>query len=169
METTRFILLVALSLVVLQLWMEWQKDYGQDKELAGQEIIKPQPEHGLDVPQTPQVTTAKSVQDTQTVVASPGTRINVTTDVFHIELDTVGGGINSAGLLKYPISLEHPEQAIQLLYDEPPLVYILQGGILSDSAAPTHEAIYTTPMQEYTLADGDEFLQVPLYWESDSG
>lgn len=169
METTRFILLVAMSLVILQLWLEWQKDYGQDEVIAEQGIIEPAKEHGLDIPQSPEIITASKPPAAKTTIADSSTRVKITTDVYYMELDTVGGGISHAELLKYPVALEQPEQFVRLLYDSSPQIYVLQGGMLSDNSAPTHEERYTTQQTEYTLDPGNEILEIPLFWESDNG
>jgi len=171
MDTTRFVLVVSLSLVILLLWDAWQRDYGlQQKAFRSQEHpveITEQPV--ADMPAIPENQLKETILEPQITRKDRGVRLRVITDVLGIDIDTHGGGINRADLLKYPISLEQTDIPVQLLSDEPSKFYILQGGLLSNSTAPTHDAIYTSPQTEYTLMTDQEVLQVPLFWEGPDG
>jgi YidC/Oxa1 family membrane protein insertase len=46
-----------------------------------------------------------------------GQRVQVTTDLFAIEIDTVGGDLRRVGLRTYPDSVQQPDQPFALLKD----------------------------------------------------
>ena len=53
--------------------------------------------------------------------------------------------------------------------NQPPDLFIVQSGLLSEAAAPTHQAAFTTDRRRYELADGQDELRVILRWRSDDG
>ena len=173
MDTKRLILLMALGIVVFQLWVEWQKDYGSLQKPTEQPLVESSPIHGEDVPQTPQMELApgpgQEQIEAQTQPVKESKRISVTTDVLHIEIDTAGGSIMLAELLNFPEVLDQPDRPVKLLYETPESIYIVQGGLLSEQPAPTHEEMYSSPQQKYVLSPNNDILQVPLFWESGNG
>jgi len=92
MDNLRFILVVALSLVLLMLWQEWEKDYGVSVEQAIQQ------ENGaaqsVDVPVAPALpeTQERSFSDTNTIPSSVKASeepISVNTDLYQISTDKI--------------------------------------------------------------------------------
>ena len=172
MDNLRFILVVALSLVLLMLWQEWEKDYGVSVEQAIQQ--ENGEAQGVDVPVAPALpeTQERSFSDTNTIPSSVKASeepISVNTDLYQISIGKTGGGIDKVELLKYPVALETPDQPTLLLNNTSPLFYIAQGGLLSENGGPTHEASYTASGNSYALKAGENTLVVPLVWESDNG
>ena len=167
MDTIRFILVLSLALVVMLLWDAWQRDYGSPstQTIAAKTDTRVK---AADIPQLPEETlsTAHEKPVQTTVTAQP---ITVITDLFNIKIDTNGGNIIDAELLKFPLSINEPDKPVHLLTENHDLVYIIQGGIVSNNSAPTHAAMYTSSQNTFTLAPGQESIQVPLYWEDDSG
>ena len=167
MDTIRFILILSLALVVMLLWDAWQRDYGA---LAPQTIPAKSETRAktADIPQLPEenVSTAPE-KPAQTVVTTQP--ITVITDLFNIKIDTNGGNIIDAELLKFPLSINEPDKPVHLLTENHNLVYIIQGGILSNNNAPTHAATYTSAQNTFALAPGQQSLRVPLYWQDDTG
>jgi len=53
--------------------------------------------------------------------------------------------------------------------DSPSLVHILQGGLLSNQAAPTHEAVFRSERDNYEMGRGEQYLEVPFQWQSEDG
>ncbi len=83
--------------------------------------------------------------------AAPRERIEVTTDVLKLVLDTEGGSIVRSEFLKFD-QTEHPGQAFVLLDDSPQRTYQAQSGLIG-GPFPTHK----TAMRftgERTLAEG---------------
>lgn len=167
MDTTRFVLLVSLSLVIMLLWDAWQRDYGDVYvQPATSEATEEAP--ALDVPDLPEAATAE-LPEVLGQTEDKAEVIDVITDLFHVQINTRGGNIEGAELLHFPVSLEEPDKKVRLLYNDPGAPYITQGGLLSKDPAPTHEAIFTTPALSYVLPENEEILEVPLYWQSDDG
>jgi YidC/Oxa1 family membrane protein insertase len=93
--------------------------------------------------------------------------IHVHTDVYDIDINTLGGTLEQVRLLKYAaIKGQAPRE--QLENDtSPQTVYLLQSGLTGpgDSPYPNHTALFTTPRQSYDM-DGSQQLRVPLTWSS---
>ena len=170
MDTTRFVLVVSLSLVIMLLWDAWQRDYGPQQTALPQEhpgtITENTP---ADIPTTPIDQSEAALTEQSTPVETKEEKLKVITDVLGLDIDTRGGGVNNADLFKYTISLDHPDTPVRLLSDDPSELYIVQGGLLSNTSAPAHNAIYTSPQTEYKLTPGQDVLQVPLFWEGPDG
>ena len=173
MDNLRFILVVSLSLVMLMLWQEWEKDYGTP---VSQEVISEQ-ENGetrpIDVPVAPVTTESQQSVFNLDIDSSAPTSddeyIVVKTDLYQINIGKKGGGVDKLELLKFPVELETPDIPTLLLNNTSPLFYVVQGGLLSENGGPTHEAMFTTPSNSFVLSDGEDKLIVPLVWESANG
>ena len=169
MDTIRFILVLSLAIVVMMLWDAWQRDYGSlspPAQVATRESETPA--KTADIPQLPEETVATTPEKTARAITT-AQAITVVTDLFNIKIDTNGGNIVDAELLKFPLSINAPDKPVHLLTENHDLVYIIQGGIISDDNAPTHAAAYTSPQNKYSLAPGQQSVQVPLYWQDGSG
>jgi membrane protein insertase, YidC/Oxa1 family, N-terminal domain len=170
MDSVRLFLYLSLGLVLFLLWETWQQDYGTPPPPATspQTAVEQRGPEQRDVPSAPQ-----TEAPTDTGLAKPlesGQRIRVTTDVLNVELDTRGGDVRRLELLRYPVSLDKPEQPFRLMNDVPPYLFIAQSGLRSESSpAPTHHDEFTNELTEYRLAEGAGLLEVPLKWSSPEG
>ena len=167
MDTTRFVLLVSLSLVIMLLWDAWQRDYGAP-HIPAMTSDSVQESAAPDVPEIPETVTTE-LPDISDLRDTTAELIEVTTDLFRIQINIRGGNIENAELLGFPVSLDDPEKKVRLLYNDPAAPYITQGGLLSKDPAPTHEAIFTSHHQTYSMSPHEESLQVPLYWQTNDG
>lgn len=121
MDNLRLILVFTLAFIVLMLWQAWNEDYGPkppQETAATQSEVAP----GRPVDSASSIPSAK-VADPASISspfagAVPGTgdsvekitgKIEVTTDLFSVEIDTRGGTILSLLLNEYPVSLEQKE------------------------------------------------------------
>lgn len=170
METTRFILILALSFVLIMLWQAWQKDYGQPPQVTqteqAEQAEQAEPARD-DVPITPQDTIITGT-DKQITEKKRGKTVSVKTDVLHLEIDETGGTISVAELVKFPVKLGETEP-VQLLHDNTKGIYLVQGGLLSQTKAPTHEDNFVAAKDQYELTEGNDVLNVPVTWDSGSG
>jgi YidC/Oxa1 family membrane protein insertase len=110
-----------------------------------------------------------------TAAATPrGDSIRVRTDLLDVRIETTGGDLSSAKLLRYPIKPKQYDQPVELLKLDPDAVYLAQSGLFSQSGvpAPNHTTAWTlapgTP-RELNLADGQNELSVALEWTDPSG
>lgn len=176
METTRFILLISLALVLTMIWQAWQEDYGNTEPVEIVDTAVPEPLADQpsvnNLPETaspefksvdsPSITAVDNEQQLK------GKVIYIKTDVFDIEINTQGGTVQRAALLNYPIAKDKNDEKIILLKNESNEFYLIQGGLLSKSDLANHKTIFSSESNRYDLGDKDS-ISVPLYWQSENG
>ncbi len=184
METRRILLFFALAAVVVLLYEAWQTDYGPQPPAPpppSAQITDGQlalPETGEDVPDAPAnyvepiseapVATSQANKPAVKALADAG-NVHVITDTFDIDIALAGGDIRRADLRAYPVSLDEPDNAFKLMSTDPNNLFVAQSGLLSKAEAPDHHAIYSSERSEYTMADGQDSMQVVLNWQGDNG
>ena len=93
--------------------------------------------------------------------------IRVHTDVYDIDISTLGGTLEQVRLLKYA-EVKGQATRVQLENDtSPQTVYLLQTGLTGagSSPYPNHTASFTAPRASYDMGDARQ-LRVPLTWSS---
>ncbi len=167
MDTPRFILVLALTLVSIMLWEAWQRDYGAAPAgTATPDALQPLEDPGI--PQIkPDDTTTRSVPGAEVLQGTDGSVTTVETDVLRLKIDR-GGTIVFAELPGYPVSPDNPDQAFVLLNNSTNLYHVIQSGIVGETA-PTHKDIFSAGRTSYTLNEGEDVLEVPLTWISADG
>ncbi len=110
------------------------------------------------VPTTGSTATPQSVPGVASNDASKSARelIEVETDVLKLRLDTEGGTVLRAELLKHA-DAHHAGQSVVLLDESRERVYLAQSGLIPSAGAPalpTHKTPMTLVTQERRLADG---------------
>ena len=184
MDNARLFLFAALIFVGMLLWQQWQADYGPQPVISSEAQISSDggvatsqipiddlpdqaDELGVDSGQsTSQAGDSGSEQSA--VQAQAPKMVQVDTDVIRVMIDTRGGVIRSLKLKKYPTSLEQPDDWLELIHSDSDSVYIVQSGLRNKAEkAPTHHSIYRSEQTTYQLADGDDELVVPIYWNED--
>ncbi len=179
MDNLRLILLFVLAFLGLLIFQQWQADYGAPMKDSTQSQQSAQPPvaagtSGVPVaPVSEDVPVAKSdlPQTSSTSALPAGDRIKVETDLFRLEISTLGGTVASATLRDYPVSLEQPETKVELLKANGQDIYIAQSGLLSGNKkkVPAHDAQYQAQQSEYALSDGVDEIDVPLVWQGADG
>jgi len=183
MDSQRLILVVAFSFVMLLMWQAWNDDnaallkQAQTSAMtttANGAPVRDDLPSAANAPQTnapaADVPTARAsaVPGAPAGTSTDGGQIRLISDVLDLTINTQGGVVQRADLSKYPINLEHPDQAVRLLNDAPGLVNLAQSGLRATSgAAPDHYAAFKAEGNEFRLADGQDKLVVPLTWEQD--
>jgi len=161
----KLILYVLIGIIAFALWNAWQKDYGQVEK---------------------QNTTTMATESTGTASAAtneaaeaapsqampiPESRlIKVHTDVLDVAIDTIGGDIIHANLLKYP-EIIYKEHATKLLSDDDVRYYTAQSGLISKIGPDFvgKQGQYTSSQKDYALQPGKNNLEVKLLWTNPSG
>ncbi len=157
MNNRRLILYILLGFVVFSLWSAWQKDYGpkptQQQAAAKAESAIP---------------TLTKPKPTITAAKIPAKRIiHVRTDVLDVVIDTLGGNVISAKLLKYPLDLTIPNIPIQILNPKPDELYIAESGLLGIQ---NHKPLqYIAVQKKYILSPQQKELLVNLRWRNGQG
>ncbi len=177
MDNIRLFLFAALAFVAMLMWQQWQLDYGPQPEIsseiketsAAEQVADNDLPNIVDLPdQADGLPVDTSSQLETTVATVTGRLIKVETDVVIALIDSKGGVIRSLKLKKYPISLDQPEQGLELIHSDPESIHIIQSGLRNRSnTAPTHHSVYKTAKSNYVLQDGEDRLIVPFLWEQD--
>jgi len=176
MDNTRLFLFAALAFVGMLMWQQWQLDYGPQPVTSSEvsnasDLIQAGEDSSniVDLPDQAEGFVLDSSGAQESTVSSVSEKlITVETDVVSAVIDSKGGVIRSLKLKKYPISLDTPEQGLELIHSDPESIHVLQSGLRNRSnTAPTHHSIYQTAKSEYNLRDGEDSLIVPFLWEQD--
>lgn len=179
MDMSRLLLVVALGLILMMLWEAWLRESQPPQPAPVATNPTQTPDPGVvppgDIPPAP-VSVAPPVAGTVTVpqpvvAALPqGQRIIVTTDVLRVEIDTQGGDLRVAELIRYPISSKTPEKPIRLFNDSGEQIYFTQDGLIgTGDNYPNHKTRYKAERQLYTLDEGQDQVEVRLHWTASNG
>lgn len=171
MENHRLLLYFTLFFIIYMLWAQWQTDYGPKPTLqTPAPVAQSSVEDSGHIPQA-DVQGTQPVVEIETNKAPESQRVLVVTDVVEMEIDTKGGDVRRLTLRNYAVSADHPEIKLNLLTDEDVNYHIAQSGLVStrSETAPTHNDIYHAEKTDYRLAEGEDEIRVPLYWEASDG
>jgi YidC/Oxa1 family membrane protein insertase len=177
MDNLRTLFIFGLLIVSLLLWEAWQKDYvrpQQPVDTASQTVTSPDnaaPDAELpDLPsQHADAAALPDVPATPADATALAEKIHVKTDVMDLQIATQGGDIRELALLNYAVSSEQPDTPVQFLNDSGSHFFVTQSGLRAEGEAPTHYAEYRADQTEFELADGQDELSVPLYWQGENG
>ena len=174
METTRFLLLISLGLVLTMIWQAWTEEHGYSNEQS----VTRSPLKGVEKSSTlitETTTPLLAIEQNATTEeehykeAGKGEKINVTTDVLDIVINTAGGTIEYVSLKKYPVSKKDTDNKVVLLRKkEQDDFYLIQGGVLSKTNKITPDTIFSADNKSYELGN-NESISVPLYHVSEEG
>lgn len=178
MDNLRLILFFALAFIGLMLYQAWMEDYGVPPQPVSQQPAVAVPE-GSDPAGVP-TAAVTGVPDAQDVEILPhiqesenigGNIIKVETDLLRVEISSLGGTIQRAYLLDYPVAPETPEQKFELLSPSMPDLFIAQSGLIGGKGVkvPNHKAEYQSDKTEYRLAEGQDRLDVSMLWTDGNG
>ena len=182
MEQQRVLLLFGLALVVFLIWDAWQRDHTLPPT-AGGEIVNIKPSTaGLDeIPESTEDKAQPSLKPagpTRQVAPTfaQRQRVNVTTDVYKLQLDSQGGDLRVVDLLKYPETSDNPEIKFRLMNDTGGNLFIAQSGFTRPktgsnlaSNVPNHLTVYQVQQTEYNMANDANELVVPFMWVNSAG
>lgn len=175
MDNQRLILFFGLLLVLFLMWEAWTQDHApKPAAVATTQTASPlTPDAPRDVPAAQQsmlgAAAPLTTPEAPKAAAVNSQRIHVTTDTLDLIIDTRGGDIREVDLRKYPVSSSEKEKPFQLMKDTLPNLFVAQSGLLSTTESPDHYAIFTADKGEYTLAEGQNELRVPLVWQGSNG
>ncbi|HVV69916.1 MAG TPA: membrane protein insertase YidC [Gammaproteobacteria bacterium] len=181
MEHRRIILYIALMAILFALWQAWQKDYPPTSAVVttpagapGSVNVPPvsasqQAAANNPAPTPAAVPTGTTIPTNQSLAGHP--LIHVNTDVFHATIDTQGGNVVQINLPKYPESLDTPNKPVQILNNDPNVLFVAQTGLIGPNGPDTQtgQAIYTPQQTEYELAPNQNELNVSMTWQSPEG
>ena len=168
MESQRSFLVIGLALVTFLLWNQWQIDYGPKPVET-----KVTPEMQESVPTASSDTAPMDVPEGQQVpgVSSVSNQklISVTTTTHELLIDTKGGDVVSAKLLKFPLEIDETDP-FQILSPANDLLYVAQSGLVGShgpDSNPDGRPVYSSTSDAFAMT-GDT-LVVPLTFVSAEG
>ncbi|GAA0860008.1 membrane protein insertase YidC [Aliiglaciecola litoralis] len=178
MESQRNFLLIGLVVVSFLLWNQWQADYGPKPVAPAPQAEQMTPSTpSADMPQSiPSVAPSNNsdvpisqdnnpVQTTNTVSDS---LIKIKTDTLDVLIDTRGGDVVSANLVKFPVT-QGSNDSYNLLRPDSNNLYIAQSGLIGRDAIDSTKGrpAYVVSQKEFVL-QGNELI-VPMRWTSIEG
>jgi YidC/Oxa1 family membrane protein insertase len=185
MDNVRLLLIMALAFLGMLIYQAWQDDYGphtqqqvaatETRQAATAPVEGVVPDDAPDAPLRADIDAAVSTPSVSDVPGSdPGAAsklIEVRTDSFDITIDTVGGSIVDARLVRFPVSVDRPDVPYRLLSERPSDFFILQSGLLGadKERTPTHQDVFSASADRYVMQDGQDTLVVDLVWRSPDG
>lgn len=101
-------------------------------------------------------------------VAAVSERITISTDLFKVDLDTLGAEVKRVELLKHRDDIDPTKQMV-LLDSSPSRVYLAQTGLIGGPAGsdfPTHRTPFTVATGARSLVPGQDALSVSFTAES---
>ena len=172
METPRFILLIALGLVLTMIWQSWEEDYGNTFQTNTETLTQEPLTEVVDLPEAPRVNidneSAPIITDASDKQTQSGTVVHVKTDLLDVEINTLGATIQHLELLAYPISKKQTDEKVVLLDHDNNYYYLVQGGLLSKDGGANHKTLFSSEKNNYVLGD-KESIVVPFFYETDNG
>lgn len=171
LDYLRYFLYTLLIIISFFLYQTWEKEHPN----VNKEIITHSKDLQNYVPEVSQpvattLTPSQTSPTTSVALNKNQEIIHVTTDLLNVEIDNLGGNIVRVELPKYQEEL-HSSKPYVLLNNQPDSRYIAQSGLLSKEGPDTSQgqAIYTSPHNNYTLANQQQEIQVILNWKNDKG
>jgi YidC/Oxa1 family membrane protein insertase len=176
MDNMRLFLFAGLAFVGMLLWQQWQVDYGPVPVESNNQSSQNQSVDSSgnltsnsieDLPDMPEnQATQSTTSDFNQPLPTSSQLITVETDVLRLLIDTQGGVVRSARLKKYPVSLESPDEWLEILHSQSDSIHIAQSGLRNkENSAPTHHSLYSVEGDYFYMEDGDYELEVPFYWQ----
>ncbi|TDO97422.1 membrane protein insertase YidC [Marinomonas balearica] len=178
MDFRRYFLWGALFVSGYLLFLQWNQDYGPQSQAAqpvaqNQNAISNETSTDSDLPNAASNTTLPAsetdVPGNAKALAS-GQLIDVKTDTLDISIDPVGGDLVGASLLQYKKTLDAIDPFV-ILEKNSTRTYVSQSGLIGRDGTDNSKGrpTYHTDKTQYTLADGENTLDVNLYFTDEKG
>jgi YidC/Oxa1 family membrane protein insertase len=194
MDFQRILLMLGLAVTTYMLILAWNDDYGSgrvatdgittvedvattdgvDNLLPGMgadTVLADSADNTADILPTDSLlpdTASQADNSTDTpVVVTGGRYVTVSTDVLNVTIDTLGGDIVTASLVKFPVTIDKPDEPFVLM--DPRNAYAAQSGLIGANGTDTAAGrpTFTTRQKHYDLQQGDDQVVVQLDFEQD--
>lgn len=174
MDNQRLFLYLGLGFLIMLIWQTWQIDYVLAPQQEAEQIAQANKNQ---LATTNAETTDGAVPTVspsgelivQNDVSATGKTVEIRTDVFGMSMNSQGADLSFVDLIKYPISLEEPNNPIRHIGSRDDRYMGIQTGLqASEGVAPNHLADYSVAAEQYEMKDSDDGLQVDAHW-SDAG
>jgi len=180
MDNQRLLTWAFFGLMAWMTYQTWVQDYAPPPAApaAGQPAVEApalsSPPGADDLPEIAAPTSAGELPaapgETVEAAAPAAPVVRVTTDVLDIEISTLGGTLQRATLLKYPVAKDRPDTLIELLSPDPENLGRIESGVRALGGAPeaTHLSAFDAPRNRYDLNGANEMV-VLLNWTDPDG
>lgn len=173
----RPILVIALAVVSYLLIYQWKEDNNSDSQQPVSSVAQsaaigtaPTGKPTTDLPFIPAAMTAAQANQTNaaSITSSQSKqRITIKTDVLDIAVDLKGGDIVYVALLKYPVSIEKPNQPFILLNQNASTEYIAQSGVVGASGKDLdadQRPLFSSAKTHYELQGDQLNVELDYQW-----
>ena len=186
MDNQRLLVWGMFGFLLFLTWQTWLEETAQPPvDASSTQQTQTLPGDGMDpevgIPDLPDVSAgppdiaapaAEADNGSAASARAGGSVIAVSTDVFDVEINTVGGTLQRAVLRAYPVAKDRPDELIELLSPEPGELGLVNTGLridgFDDQEEPNQFARYEAERTSYNLGPGDE-IRVPLTWTNNDG
>lgn len=179
MDNQRLLIWAAFGLLLWLTWQAWVRDHAPQvaPPTPATEETQPAPSDVRDLPELsgneadrPQAAGTPELPVDETTAGGVSDAIHVRTDVLDLLIDTRGGTLRKATLLRYPVTKGDPDNLVTLLSPASSELGLIQTGLRTtgNGAEPNHLAEFDSEATEYNLADKDQ-LSVSLTWNNGQG
>ena len=164
MDTKRLVLFVIFSFSILMLWEAWQRDAAP----AAPAVTAQQQDASVPQEVADQATGNDELSSENAFRFESGQRIQIETDLYKAEIDTLGGDLRQLTLLEHKASGADDQDFLLMSDSGKPMVYVAQSGLIGDNL-PNHKNQFTSTATSYKLSEGKDWLEVRLNWTGDNG
>jgi len=164
MDTKRLVLFVIFSFSILMLWEAWQRDAAP----AAPAVTAQQQDASVPQEVADQATGNDELPSENAFRFESGQRIQIETDLYKAEIDTLGGDLRQLTLLEHKASGADDQDFLLMSDSGKPMVYVAQSGLIGDNL-PNHKNQFTSTATSYKLSEGKDWLEVRLNWTGDNG
>ncbi|MFZ2855698.1 MAG: membrane protein insertase YidC [Rhodocyclaceae bacterium] len=162
MDNRRLILLLVFTFSLVMLWDAWQR-YNLPP-VAPAAATAPQSGGAAPLPSA-SLQTAVAGMAAAAPVATKGEKISLKTDLFSVDISTLGGSIVHLGLNNYK-AIEEKGENLSLF--EAKHQYVAQSGLIGDGL-PTHKTVFSAVPGPREMAENAKTLQLRLETQTADG
>lgn len=152
MDMRRLFLFLIFSFSLLVLWGSWTRQNQPAAPVPTEASVPP-------VPVKLAAESVASAADLKQLIPD-GKKITVITDTFVAELNTAGGNLQRLDLLQHKDASDQ-SKPLTLLQQQGDHIYVAQTGLLG-SGLPTHNAMYSSDGETFSLPEGKDSVAVRL-------
>ncbi|MGH8667306.1 MAG: membrane protein insertase YidC, partial [Burkholderiales bacterium] len=172
MDTQRLILAMIFFFSLFMLFEAWQRETrGPTPPVTAE---KKAPDSAQAPPASTPAPTTKLEPPTTAAITAPqlpkqtsGAIVRVETDVFSIEIDSVGATITLVELKQHRGTVDTSKNFV-LLEREPGRIYVAQSGLIGEGL-PNHNTRFVASAKEYKLGEGQKRLEVRFEAQGEEG
>ncbi|ADE13219.1 membrane protein insertase YidC [Sideroxydans lithotrophicus] len=157
MDLRRLFLFLTFSFSLVLLWSAWTRQ-NEPSAQAESAVIQKDPSVPLEPARVSEQQVMSSSLEAQKT--SAGKKIDVTTDIFKVVINTTGGNIQHLDLLKHKDAIDK-SKPLTLMQQQGDRIYIAQSGLLG-KGLPTHNAEFSVTGDQFHLSEGKDDLEVRL-------